>query len=123
MDIQDVTAGHLGPWDAGAVRPPALDRYESIDPTEEKRQSVAKDFESIFLHQLLEVMKDTIPEPELEDSGSEQIQSMVWSFLAQALADQGGLGLWRQICEHVPRTDILSPGSEMVQPAELDERL
>ena len=70
---------------------------------EEKKKKVAKDFESIFIHQLLEKMKDTIPKSDLEDSSSEQIKSMYWSFMAQAVADKGGFGLWEKVYEDMPK--------------------
>jgi len=74
-----------------------------IDFEDEKKKKVAKDFESIFIHQLLEKMKDTIPKSDLEDSSSEQIKSMYWSFMAQAVADKGGFGLWEKIYQDMPK--------------------
>lgn len=74
-----------------------------IDFEDEKKKKVAKDFESIFIHQLLEKMKDTIPKSDLEDSSSEQIKSMYWSFMAQAVADKGGFGLWEKVYEAMPK--------------------
>lgn len=74
-----------------------------IDFEEEKKKKVAKDFESIFIHQLLEKMKNTIPESDLEDSSSEQVKSMYWSFMAQAVADKGGFGLWEKVYEAMPK--------------------
>ena len=61
-------------------------------------EKVAKDFESVLLHRLLEEMKKTVPESELFGGAqSRQINSMFWMFLSQDLADSGGLGLWRDI--------------------------
>jgi Rod binding domain-containing protein len=74
-----------------------------IDFEEEKKKKVARDFESIFIHQILDKMKDTIPKSDLEDSSSEQIKSMYWSFMAQAVADKGGFGLWEKIYEDMPK--------------------
>ncbi|HEG43145.1 MAG TPA: hypothetical protein ENH94_03755 [Phycisphaerales bacterium] len=75
---------------------------EGIDMEDEKRKEVARNFEGVFLHQILEKMKDTIPESDLEDSSSKQIKSMYWSFMSDALADQGGFGLWEKIYEQMP---------------------
>lgn len=86
-----------------------------IDFAEEKKKQVAKDFESILIHQLLEKMKDTIPKSDLEDSSSEQIKSMYWSFMAQAVADKGGFGLWEKIYEAMPKN-----GEEQVNQQNLD---
>jgi Rod binding domain-containing protein len=67
------------------------------------RRKVARDFESIFIRQIIDRMKETIPESDLADSSSEQIQSMYWSFLGDAIADKGGFGLWKQIYEQMPK--------------------
>ena len=75
---------------------------EGIDMEDEKRKKVARDFESVFIHQILDKMKDTIPESDLEDSSSKQIKSMYWSFMSDALADQGGFGLWEKIYATMP---------------------
>ncbi|MBN1817612.1 MAG: hypothetical protein JW828_09630 [Sedimentisphaerales bacterium] len=81
-------------------RPPV----DVVDLEEEKRKQTARDFESIFLQQLFSVMQQTIPESDREDISSGQIKSMYWSFMAQAVADQGGLGLWKQVYEQMPKT-------------------
>lgn len=99
-----------------------------IDHEDEKLKKVAKDFESVFIHKLLDTMKDTIPESDLEDSSSKQIKSMYWSFLAQAVADQGGLGLWEQIYEQMPKPNAAQAAADAmkneVQPAHrLDESI
>jgi len=61
-------------------------------------EKVAKDFESILLHRLVESMRRTVAESELFDSGAtRQLQGMFWDFLAREIANQGGLGLWRDI--------------------------
>jgi Rod binding domain-containing protein len=86
-----------------------------VDFEEEKKKKVARDFESIFIHQLLNKMKDTIPESDLEDSSSKQIKSMYWSFMAQTVADKGGFGLWEKIYEAMPKN-----GKEQVNQQNLD---
>ena len=61
-------------------------------------EQAAKDFESVLLHQLMQEMSRTIPDSELTSSGvSKQIKSIFWSFLAEGVADNGGIGLWRDI--------------------------
>lgn len=84
---------------------------EGIDMDDEKRKKVARDFEGVFLHQILDKMKDTIPESDLEDSSSKQIKSMYWSFMSDALADQGGFGLWEKIYEQMPGAKTQSTGN------------
>ena len=74
-----------------------------IDVEDERCKKIARDFESIFIREILKRMKDTIPESEMEDSSSKQIKSMYWSFMADAIADKGGFGLWKQIYEVMPK--------------------
>lgn len=73
-----------------------------IDFADEKRKKVAKDFESIFMHQILSSMKSTIPESDFSDPSAHQIQSMYWSFFSDALSNEGGFGLWKQIYNSMP---------------------
>ena len=75
-----------------------------VDIEDMHRRKVARDFESIFIRQIIDKMKDTIPKSDLADSSSEQIQSMYWSFLGDAIADKGGFGLWKQIYEQMPKS-------------------
>ncbi len=75
-----------------------------VDIEDMHRRKVARDFESIFIHQIIDKMKETIPESDLADSSSEQIQSMYWSFLGDAIAEKGGFGLWKQIYEQMPKS-------------------
>ena len=77
---------------------------EQIDLEDAERKKVAKDFESIFIHQIMKEMKNTIPESDLEDSSSKEIKNMYWSFMAQAVAERGGFGLWEHIYEQMPRS-------------------
>ena len=86
-----------------------------FDPEDERRKEVARNFEGIFIHQLLDQMKETIPESDLEDSSSKQVKSMYWSFLADAVADRGGFGLWEKIYEQMRRADGLDVASNPVQ--------
>jgi Rod binding domain-containing protein len=65
---------------------------------EAKHQQIAKDFESVLLHKVLEQMKDTIGKWGFEeDSSSRAIQDLFWPYLARDIADNGGLGLWKDI--------------------------
>jgi len=61
-------------------------------------EQAAKDFESVLLHKLFDEVKRTIPESGLLGDGtSSQVHDIFWMYLAQALAERGGLGLWRQL--------------------------
>lgn len=84
---------------------------EPIGPTQaanetvqqEKLKKAARDFESVFLHQVMSVMKDTVPNEDPEDSSSEQIQGMYWSFMAEAVGEEGGIGLWKDLYSTMAR--------------------
>lgn len=100
-------SGNLGPGNLGqggrTVDQFLLDYEQGLSPEQRQKMKVAKDFESLFLNEILKQMQDSIPDSELfEDSTSGQIDSMFVSFLSQGLADGGGLGLWRQIYEQMP---------------------
>jgi Rod binding domain-containing protein len=76
----------------------------------------ARDFESVLLNQLMQEMSRTIPESGLVDSGtSKQIQSMFWSFLAEEVADNGGMGLWRDIQKYVTDPQQANPPKPTVE--------
>jgi len=79
-------------------------------------EKAAKDFESVLLNQLMQEMSRTIPDSGLTSSGvSKQIKSIFWSFLAEEVADNGGLGLWRDIqryCTGPSQTDTPAPTVE-----------
>ena len=86
-----------------------------FDPADEQRKEVARNFEGILIHQLLDQMKDTIPESDLEDSSSKQVKSMYWSFLSDAVADRGGFGLWEKIYEQMRQTEGLDVAGGLAQ--------
>jgi len=66
--------------------------------SEEKKKQVAKDFESVLLTKLLDEMKNSIVDWGLDkDAASKQIQGIFWLYLARDAANNGGLGLWKDI--------------------------
>ncbi|OHB57856.1 MAG: hypothetical protein A2173_07190 [Planctomycetes bacterium RBG_13_44_8b] len=68
--------------------------------SQEKKKQIAKDFESVLIHKLLEEMKNTIDGWGFgEDEASKQVQGIFWLNLAQDIADKGGLGFWKDIYE------------------------
>ena len=70
----------------------------SSDNDNKKKIEVAKEFEAIFVRQLLSQMKDTIGDTGFgQDSGSKQIKDMFWSLLGDEMSKQGGVGLWKNI--------------------------
>jgi len=89
-------------------RPPAVALagpsrgQETPAPSLEK---TAKDFESVFLGQMLEEMQKTVGQGGLlEDGASSQVLSIGWSGLAKDIAGKGGVGLWKDIARQVGRS-------------------
>ena len=61
-------------------------------------EKTARDFESVFLYKVLEEMRRTIPESGLLETGiSKQVQGIFWYYLAQDLAEKGGIGLGKEL--------------------------
>ncbi len=73
---------------------------------EDKKMRFAKDFEAVLLNRLCGEMKNTIGNWGLEkSSGSDQINGIFYMMLSQSLADQGGLGLWKDIYRSISDTN------------------
>jgi Rod binding domain-containing protein len=80
-----------------------LDELNQDEITEQEKEQIAKDFESLIINQLLDEMKNTIGEWGSEkDGASTQIQGIFWMYLARDIADNGGLGLWKEIYKTLP---------------------
>lgn len=75
-----------------------LDKANQEGMSEQEKEKIAKDFESLLINKLLDEMKSTIGEWGFEkDGASTQIQGIFWMYLARDVADNGGLGLWKEI--------------------------
>lgn len=97
------------------VLPPVpLEHLSKIDgSSEERKKQIARDFESLLLNRLLDEMKNTIGEWGFEKDGScQQIQGIFWLYLAQELANNGGLGLWKDIHKFMTNLDSTTPKAE-----------
>ncbi len=80
----------------------------ALSEAEQRRKAVqaAKDFESILLYRMMEEMRRTIPESGLlETAGNDQVEGLFWFHLAQEVANQGGIGLWKQLAEQFVPSD------------------
>jgi Rod binding domain-containing protein len=74
--------------------------------SEEKKKQVAKDFESVLLTKLLDEMKNSIVEWGLDkDAASKQIHGIFWLYLARDVANNGGLGLWKDIYQFLSNAE------------------
>jgi Rod binding domain-containing protein len=79
---------------------------ETGEISEEEKKQIAKDFESILLHKLFDEMKNTIGDWGFdEDVASEQVQGIFWLYLARHIADNGGLGMWKDIYRFLTTSD------------------
>ncbi len=101
--------------------PPQIEAPAAVadDPAQhaEQLRSVSKQFEAVFLHQIVKQMQETIDYASFdeEDGSGEHIQSMYWSSMADTVAQQGGMGFWKIIYDDLAR----SQGIDIAQhPAE-----
>lgn len=80
---------------------------DAAEATDQQKKQAAKDFESLFIAQVMEQMKETIPDSGLlEDATSKQMEGLFWLYLARDVADKGGFGLWKNIYQ------LLAAGSD-----------
>ena len=99
------------------VPPPvALKHLNKIDGAqEEKKKQVAKDFESVFIHKLLEEMKNTIGDWGFEKDGtSKQVQSIFWLYLARDIANSDGFGLWKDVYQFLSDSEHKSTATGLL---------
>ncbi|MFY9399172.1 MAG: rod-binding protein [Desulfomonilia bacterium] len=69
------------------------------------------EFESIFAHQLLKVMGESMPEGLFGDGLSSDIyQDMLFQAMARALADSGALGIGEAVGQHMKAVGM--PGGQ-----------
>lgn len=83
-----------------AISPPIpLEQLSKIDgASEERKEQISKDFESVLIGKLLDAMKGTIGEWGFDkDDVSKQVQGIFWLYLARDIANNGGFGLWKDI--------------------------
>ena len=95
--LRSVPAGGVGPSAAGT-----------------SAEQAARDFESVLLLRLMEEMRRTVPDSGLLSTGAgRQIEDIFWYYLAQDVAEGGGLGLWQQLL----RQGIAGAGAGGAAPA------
>ncbi|MHC4534577.1 MAG: hypothetical protein ACYS6K_11550 [Planctomycetota bacterium] len=101
------------------VSPPTMlenlgqSRLKSIP--DEKKKQVAKDFESVLLDKLLEEMKNSITNWGLEkDAASKQTEGIFWLYLGRDIANNGGLGLWKDIYQHLSNVEQTNTAQQSV---------
>ncbi len=92
------------------VSPPTmlehLDKSRLKNISEEKKKQVAKDFESVLLNKVLDQMKNSIVDWGIEkDAASKQTQGIFWLYLGRDIANNGGLGLWKDIYQFLSNAE------------------
>ena len=82
-------------------------KTSSLNSTsEEEKEKIAKDFESILLNKLLGEMQNSIGDWGFEKSGPfKQVQGIFYMFLARDVAQNGWIGLWKDIYGFLNNTD------------------
>ncbi len=79
-----------------------------------KIEKVAKDFEGIFVRQIMDVMRKTLDESGLgEDATGKQVRDMYWMFLGEQVSQTGSLGMWKQIAADIAASRQGMPGSTL----------
>ncbi len=112
MDISELllNQGVAGVGVGKVAKPGGFRAGADIDVEDERLKKASKDFESVFIHELLKRMEDTIPDSGMEDQSSKQIKGMYWSYMAEAIADRGGFGLWKNIYNSMTATGSRAAG-------------
>lgn len=83
--------------------------------SDKKKKQVAKDFESVLLNKLLEEMKNSIVDWGLEkDAASKQTEGIFWQYLSRDIANNGGLGLWKDIYQFLTDIEQTNPIQQSV---------
>ncbi len=92
-----------------------LDQSRLKSLSDEKKKQVAKDFESVLLDKLLEEMKNSITDWGLEkDAASKQTEGKFWLYLGRDIANNGGLGLWKEIYQHLSEAEQTNTAQQSV---------
>jgi len=96
------------------VSPPAplgnLRKSDLNNIPEDKKMQIAKDFESVLLNKMLDEMKNSIGNWGFEkDGASNQVQGIFWMYLARDVANNGGIGLWKDIHQFLTNADSANP--------------
>jgi len=96
IDMIDPTGGKSPLAMLSASRAKPVAKGDDVKKVEE----LARDFEGVLLNKLMDEMQKTIPDSGLLSSpATKQMKGMFWMFLSQSLADNGGIGLAKQLTQ------------------------
>lgn len=91
-----------------SVSPPTpLENTSQIkNASDEGKKQAAEGFESIFVNKLLEEMKSTVGNWGFEkEEAGEQVQGIFSLYLSEYVAQNGGLGLGKDIYQYLTKPD------------------
>ncbi len=98
-----------------AVRNP---QSNAVDGREEQKKQLARDFESVLLTKLFDQVRESIGQWSFDedegDGASQQVQGLFWLYLAQDVADKGGIGMWREIYQHFGDMEKAPTAGELI---------
>ncbi len=95
----------IADYGGGAQPPSAITgpQAQGVDRSDEQKKQIARDFESVLLTKLFDQVQESIGRWDLEEDGAApQVQGLFWFYLAQDVAEKGGLGLWKEIYQQLP---------------------
>lgn len=97
-------------------QPIVPEKIEKADvASEAKKKQAARDFESVFIANLLDEMKNTIGDWGFEkDAISKQVEGIFWLYLARDVADNGGLGMAKDIYRFLTDSENNNPPTELL---------
>jgi Rod binding domain-containing protein len=83
---------------------------------EDKKSQVARDFESVLLDKVLGEMKNTIGDWGFDEDGPcQQVQGIFWLYLARDMANNGGVGLWKDVYQFLTNADQQTAATDQVK--------
>ncbi|MFP4363294.1 MAG: rod-binding protein [Spirochaetia bacterium] len=80
-----------------------LDQGQRSAARQEELMNACEQFESIFIKQMLDSMRDTVPETGMMDGGmgEDVFEDMLYDEYAQSMTQNGRLGLARQLYDQL----------------------
>ena len=96
------------------------DAVNTDDISQKRAKELSRNFESLLVNKLLDEMNNTIDcFSDDKDSATSQIQGIFSMYLSEHVADNGGIGLWKEIYKQIFTDTQLSNSQNTV----LDESL
>lgn len=91
----------------------AAGRLSSAQREAARGLKAARDFEAVLLHRMMEAMRRTVPDGGMLSSpATRQMEGLFWFYLAQEVADRGGVGLWKDLARSLDLAGADAPTPE-----------